>query len=117
MQADWLTDCGRKSQKRIIGPAICVTPASQPHSMEWDEAHGSILILISTDLIGKELPCDPPLLPMVHERYGDHDPFVQHIGSLLRHSTVPTPSRLQIESAAVILLEHLSGRAERPQLH
>jgi len=113
MQADWLTDCGRKRQKRILGPAICVTPASQPHSMEWDEAHGSILMIISPDLIMEEFPYDGRPLTIVQEQYGNNDPFVQHLADLLRNPSVASmPCQLQIESTAVVLLQHLSGRTE-----
>ena len=53
VQADWLTEGGSKCGKRISGPAICITPASQPHSIEWNEARGSIMMTISADLLDK----------------------------------------------------------------
>ena len=114
IQADWLTDCGRKCQKRILGPAICVTPACQPHSMDWDEAHGSMMLAISTDLIGEQLQGGARSGCIVQERYGASDPFVQHLGSLLKHAgDAGRPiTRLYAESTAVILLEHLCGWAE-----
>src|ERR1017187_7775561 len=49
-QADWITDAGSKPQKRISGPAVCITPSNQPHAMEWDEAHGALIMMISPDL-------------------------------------------------------------------
>jgi AraC family transcriptional regulator len=115
VRADWLTDCGRKCQKRISGSAICVTPALQPHSIEWDEAFGSMMIAISTELIGEQGGCGGGSVSMVQEGYGTCDPFVQQLGSILTHrrdAGVPV-TRLQAESTAVILLEHLRGRAER----
>jgi AraC family transcriptional regulator len=115
VQADWLTDSGRKCQKRISGPAICVTPGLQPHSIDWDEALGSMMIVISPELIGEQRGCGAGSVSLVQEGYGACDPFVQHLGSLLTHpSDAGLPvTRLQAESTAVILLEHLRGRVER----
>jgi AraC family transcriptional regulator len=110
LQADWVTDCGSKRRKRISGPAVCVTPAYQPHSMEWDEGHGSIIMMIEPSLLGAELRSGS----MVQESYGGCDPFLQHLGSLsIRARDAGTPfTRLYAESTAVILLEHLGRRAE-----
>jgi AraC family transcriptional regulator len=110
LQADWLTTSGSRRRKQISGPAICVTPALQPHSMEWEEAHGSVGILVSAGLLG-EYSEGPELA--IEERYGLHDPFLEHLWSLLidaRDAGTPI-TRLLAESTAVITLEHLRRRA------
>jgi AraC family transcriptional regulator len=114
VQADWLTDCGSKRAKRISGPAICITPANQPHSMEWDEARGTVMMMISPDLLGEELSNNARSGSIVHEGYGSCDPFVQHLGTLLQQAAdAGAPiTRLQAESTAVVLLQHLSGQAQ-----
>jgi AraC family transcriptional regulator len=114
LQADWLTVCGSKSCKRISGPAICVTPAFQPHSMEWEEARGSIMIMISPELLGEAVKNGGHSGFTAQERYGTCDPFLQHLGQLLicaRDAGTPI-TRLYAESTAVIFLEHLARRVE-----
>ncbi len=109
LQANWVNDCGSKRRKRISGPAVCVTPAFQRHSMEWDEAHGSIIMLISPDLLGGELRSNS----IIQESYGGCDPFLEHLGNLStrgRDAGMPF-SRIYAESTAVILLEHLGRHA------
>jgi hypothetical protein len=107
MQADWLTDCGSKCAKQISGPAICVTPANQPHSMEWNEAGGSLMMTISVDLVREELNSSARSGSFVHDGYGVSDPFVQHLGTLLTqvHDSGAPITRLHAESTAVILLQ------------
>jgi AraC family transcriptional regulator len=114
VQADWLTDYGSKRAKRISGSAICITPANQPHSMEWNESRGSIMMLISANLLGAELNSSARSGSIVHEGYGFCDPFVQHLGTLLQQAALSGAAitRLQAESTAVVLLHHLSGRVE-----
>jgi AraC family transcriptional regulator len=114
LRADWLTDCGSKRQNRILGPAVCVTPAYQPHCMEWDEVRGTIMMMIAPDLLlesGKSLT-NPEFTGQ--ERYGTYDPFLQHLGVLLleaRDAGMPI-TQLHAESTALILLRHLNRRVE-----
>lgn len=113
LQADWMTDCGSKRCKRITGPAVCVTPATQPHSMEWDEAHGSIIMIVSPSLLGGEFRGGAT----IQESYGASDAFLQRLGNLsIRARDAFTPfTRLRAESTAVIVMEHMVRRAEPPQ--
>jgi AraC family transcriptional regulator len=110
MQAHWLTDNGFKCEKRILGSGICVTPAFQPHSIEFSEIHGTVMMSIATDLMESGPRTN-------HEWtgqgvYGESDPFLQHLGELLFvASSAGLPiSRLHAESTAVIILEHLNQR-------
>ncbi len=113
MQAHWVTDSGSKCEKRILGAGICITPAFQPHSMEWSEIHGAVMMSIATDLLESG--------PRTNREwtgegiYGESDPFLQHLGELLFEvSSVGMPiTRLHAESTAVILLEHLNQRQNR----
>ena len=110
LQADWLTSSGSRRRKQISGSAICVTPALQPHSMEWEEAQGSVGILVSADLLGE---CSEGPELAVEERYGLHDPFLEHLWNLLidaRDAGAPI-TRLLAESTAIITLEHLRCQA------
>ena len=110
LQADWLTSSGSRRRKQISGSAICVTPALQPHSMEWEEAQGSVGILVSADLLGE---CSEGPELAIEERYGLHDPFLEHLWNLLidaRDAGAPI-TRLLAESTAIITLEHLRCQA------
>jgi AraC family transcriptional regulator len=110
LQADWLTICGSRRRKQISGPAICVTPALQPHSMEWQEAQGSVGILVSADFLGQ---CSEGPEFAIQERYGLHDPFLERLWNLLIDALdAGTPiTRLLAESTAAIALEHLRRQA------
>ena len=110
LQADWLTIAGSRRCKCISGPSICVTPALQPHSMEWREANGSVGILVSADLLGEWRERTGFA---IQERYGLRDPFLENLWSLLIDAgDVGTPiTRLLAESTAAITLEHLCHQA------
>jgi AraC family transcriptional regulator len=75
---------------------------------------GSILMMISAELLGQETKNDGNSGSIVKERYGTCDPFLQHLGQLLICARdVGTPiTRLYAESTAVIFLEHLTKRVE-----
>jgi hypothetical protein len=115
MQANWLSDSGSKCRRRISGPAICVTPAGQPHSMEWSEAHQCLMMTVSPGLLSNEVNGGTPF-STVRERYGARDPFVQHLGAVLRQAghLEGRISRLLAESVAVVLLEHVGARSGPP---
>src|SRR5262249_11709237 len=114
LQADWLSDSGSKCRRRISGAAICVTPACQPHSMEWSEAHQCLMMTVSAGLLGDELKCGTRFGSIVRERYGARDLFAQHLGAVLLQAgdLEGRISRLLAESIAVVLLEHLGARSE-----
>ena len=119
MRAHWVSDGGAKSERRLVGPAVCITPIAQPHSMEWDDAHGTVLMEIQTRLLGDEQARRADLAWTGQGLYGEQDPFLAHLVSLLLH---PRPdggplSQLHVEATAVLLLHHLNqchGRSSRP---
>lgn len=118
MRADWLTGCGSKRQSQISGAAVCITPAFQPHSMQWDEVRGAMLMLIAPALLleDNQSLTSPGIADQ--ERYGLYDPFLQHLGVLLleaRDIGMPI-TRLYAESTALILLRHLNRRVESSRL-
>jgi len=78
--------------------------------MEWKEAHGSVGILVSPDVLGQY---SEGREFAVQECYGLHDPFLEHLWNLLIIAQdAGTPiTRLLAESTAVIALEHLRRRA------
>jgi AraC family transcriptional regulator len=118
MRADWLTDCGSKRQRQISGPALCITPAFQPHSMEWDEVRGTMMMMIAPDLLLEDNQSLTSPGFTDQERYGIYDPFLQHLGVLLleaRDTGMPI-TQLYAESTALILLRHLNRRVESLRL-
>lgn len=110
VQADWLTENGSKRRRQIEGSAICVTPGNQPHKIEFSESGGVILMLMAPDLIeGWFGDTATGSGFRLEERYGNPDPFVQHVAGLLKQAYVSggPVTRLHAESSAVVLTEHL----------
>jgi AraC family transcriptional regulator len=78
--------------------------------MEWEEAYGSVGILVSADLLGQSREGAEFA---VQERYGLRDPFLEHLWNLLidaRDAGTPI-TRLLAESTAAITFEHLRRQA------
>jgi AraC family transcriptional regulator len=115
MQVDWVTDLGSKRRKSISGPAICVTPAGQPHAIDGDESGGSILMAVSPALMNAEVQSVSESAALLQERYGVSDPFVEHLVNLLSTGDVPV-SPLCAESIAVVMVEYLNRLAGTPRL-
>jgi len=57
MQASSSTDCGQPRHKRVSAGEICVTPSSQPHSMDWDETGGSMIVWVPPHFVVEALEC------------------------------------------------------------
>ena len=105
---EWMSESGSKKQKSSTGPSICVTPANQPHSMMWNEVEGAIVLLVSPGLLGGDGNCTSNAGLEAHERYCTSDPFLLHLGEMLRYRQEagrPIP-RLVAEAIAVTFLEH-----------
>src|SRR5688572_6029270 len=83
MEASSSTDCGQRRHKRVSAGEICVTPSSQPHAMDWDEAGGSMVVGVSPHFVAEALECTPQSVVNLQERYGTPDVFVQHLANLL----------------------------------
>ena len=113
LEAEWLTETGKRHRKRFAGPAICVTPGSQPHAMQWSEGVHGFVVGIGANLIGDDTGIDG-----IREDYGCLDPFLHHLINLLSETrqTETSLTRLHAEAAAVIIVEHLRRVAGKERL-
>ena len=110
MKASSSTACGQRRHKRVSAGEICVTPSSQAHAMDWDEADGSMIVGVSPCFVAEALEDTRQSGVNLQERYGTPDVFIPHLANLLRPgSNYGQPlSRLKAESIAVVMLAHLS---------
>lgn len=104
------TGSGQRHRRRVSGGEICVTPSHQPHTMNWDEASGTVIMCVDPHFVDGALECAPLAVPKIRERYGRLDPFVQRLANLLRrcNNGCQPVSRLKAESIALVMVAHLS---------
>jgi AraC family transcriptional regulator len=112
MQAHWVSDTGSKNERFIAGSGICVSPISQPHSMQWRETFGAMMMLVQAELLNGDDANRRDLAWTGEGIYGERDYFLEHLGTLLADaaSTGLPVSRLQAESTAVLIMRHLNRR-------
>ena len=79
--------------------------------MEWDEAHGTIMMLIQPSFLDIDDTHRTDLAWTGQGLYGERDPFLEHLCALLvgASRSESSLSRLQAESTAVLMLSHLNA--------
>ncbi len=111
--ADWISDTGSKRRAKIHGPAVCITPALQPHSMEWNEIGGTMMMMVSAELL-EDTNKSVTHVTTAKESYGVSIPALNQIADLLsrtRDAGLPITA-LYAEAAALRMLECVARAPE-----
>lgn len=122
--AVWHEASGRTDRRACGGGDACITPAGQPHTIEWAQRGGFVAWKLAPELVADA--CDGDVDPRrveVIPRYGAEDPLLAEIGRHVRRELASGAAQsAELESFAIAAARRLAthhttrggARSQRP---